>query len=409
MNSETIDKTVFLPLLIECFCKELSEEIMQFPIVQFPAEIHLGKKDERAAFFPIVVKGSIRLIRYDSNNNEILIHNVTRMQSCIMSITAAMGNFTVKGIGITNEETIIFAIPNKKSDEWMGKYKCWRKFVTELYEGRLTELIEQHDVIRRQKDEIFHQKKEITDSITYAQRIQKAVLPPDDYIQSLLPEHFVFFRPRDIVSGDYYWLAQIEHRTFVVVADCTGHGVPGAFMSMLGISLLNQMVNIHQKFNAGQILDELRNQVKKSLRQTVDNSESKDGMDLALMIFDFKNKQVEYAGALNPLYIIRDNCLIEKQPDRMPIGVYKYADNNFTGHIFPFKKGDMFYAFSDGFIDQFGGPKRKKFMSKQFKELLTNISTLPVSSQSEFLDKTLNDWKGDNEQTDDILVMGIRT
>lgn len=409
MEPLNIDKTIFLPLLNESFCKELSEEIIQFPIIEFPAGLKLGNKDESYNFFPFVIKGSFRLVCYDCSNNEILLYNVRSMQSCIMAITAAMGDFRVQGIGITNEDTMFFAIPNEKSDEWMEKYKCWRTLVTSLYASRLTELIEQHDLVSKKKDEIFLQKKEITDSINYAQLIQKAVLPPEDLITSLLPEHFVFFKPRDIVSGDYYWFAQIENKAIVVVADCTGHGVPGAFMSMLGISLLNQMVNNQQKFSAGWALDELRKQVKKSLRQTEASSESKDGMDLALMIFDFNKNELEYAGAFNPLYIVHDNSLIEFKPDRMPIGIHRNDNINFTSKTFLFEKGDMFYAFSDGFVDQFGGIDSRKFMTKNFKELIINIHALPVCDQHKTMEKTLNDWKGDNEQTDDILVIGIRT
>lgn len=408
MASTNIDKAAFLPLLNEKFCKELSEEIIQFPIIEFPAGLHLGKEDDPREFFPLVVKGSIRITQFEATQKEIVLYNVKPMQSCIISITAAMCAFSAKSVAITNEDTIIFGIPNEKSDEWMAKYKSWRTFVSELNALRLTELIEKHDLVSKQKDEIFLQKKEITDSINYAQRIQKAALPPHEFIQSLLPDHFVFFRPRDIVSGDYYWLAQIDNKAIVVVADCTGHGVPGAFMSMLGISLLNQMVNIHKDFTAAWALDELRKQVKKSLRQTEDNNESKDGMDLALMIFDFDKQVLDYAGAYNPLYVVRDNNLIEIKPDRMPIGIHLNDGKQFTSQTFLLEKGDMFYAFSDGFVDQFGGKESKKFMSRKFKELLLNVHALPVNVQSEILEQTLNEWKGNLEQTDDILVIGIR-
>jgi serine phosphatase RsbU (regulator of sigma subunit) len=408
METLHINKTVFLPILNNTFSKELSEEIIQFPLIELPSGLQIGKEGESFTFFPIVVKGSIRLVRYDSSKNEVLIYNVNPVQSCIMSITAAMCPFKVQGVGITNEDTLIFAIPNEKSEEWMDKYKCWRTFVLGLYSNRMNDLIYQHDQVSKQKDEIYLQKKEITDSINYAQRIQKAVLPSDDLINSLLPEHFVFFRPRDIVSGDYYWLAQVDNKTIVVVADCTGHGVPGAFMSMLGISLLNQMVNLHKEFNAGWILDELRKQVKKSLRQNEVNSESKDGMDLALMIFDFNRNELEYAGAHNPLYIIHNENLIEIKPDKMPIGIYVDEEKNFTSNTFHFEKGDMFYAFSDGFVDQFGGYNSKKFMTKKFKELILNIHNYPVNKQYEIFEKTLIEWKGDNEQTDDITVLGIK-
>ncbi len=269
--------------------------------------------------------------------------------------------------------------------------------------------------IKEQHDKIAELHKSIMDSIFYARRIQEALLPPDEILSGLLPEYFVLFKPRDIVSGDFYWATEHDGRAILVAADCTGHGVPGAFMSMLGISYLNEIVNKIDKVEAHIILNELRANVKKSLRQTGKENEAKDGMDIALCIIDYQKMQMEYAGAFNSLYLIRDGELIKYNADRMPIGIYIREKESFTKHIVPLQKGDCFYIFSDGFVDQFGGPKGTKLMTKRFKELLLENYTKPMSEQKQILDKFLQDWQAyTNEkgepyrQIDDILVIGVK-
>ncbi len=269
--------------------------------------------------------------------------------------------------------------------------------------------------IKAQHDKIAELHKSIMDSIFYARRIQEALLPPDELLKELLPEYFVLFKPRDIVSGDFYWATEHEGKAILVAADCTGHGVPGAFMSMLGISFLNEIVNKIDTVESHLILNELRANVKKSLRQTGKENEAKDGMDLALCIIDYNNMQMEYSGAFNSLYLIREAELIKYDADRMPIGIYIREKDTFTKHVVKLQKGDSFYIFSDGFVDQFGGPKGSKLMTKRFKELLLENYTKPMSEQKEILDRYLNDWqsftneKGDTyRQIDDILVIGVR-
>ncbi len=269
--------------------------------------------------------------------------------------------------------------------------------------------------IKEQHDKIAELHKSIMDSIFYARRIQEALLPPDELLKELLPEYFVLFKPRDIVSGDFYWATEHEGKAILVAADCTGHGVPGAFMSMLGISFLNEIVNKIDTVESHLILNELRANVKKSLRQTGKENEAKDGMDLALCIIDYNNMQMEYSGAFNSLYLIREGELIKYDADRMPIGIYIREKDTFTKHVVKLQKGDSFYIFSDGFVDQFGGPKGSKLMTKRFKELLLENYTKPMSEQKDILDRYLNDWqsftneKGDTyRQIDDILVIGVR-
>jgi serine phosphatase RsbU (regulator of sigma subunit) len=261
--------------------------------------------------------------------------------------------------------------------------------------------------IRKQKDEIAEQKKEIMDSIHYAQRIQKAALPTEHVIQESMPEHFIFYLPRDIVSGDFYWIGSKEGKTIFAAADCTGHGVPGAFMSMLGVSFLNEIVNKSRSLNSGKILDRLRDHVKETLSQS-EEGESKDGMDIALCVLDSKKMTLQYAGAYNPLYLIRDKELSEYKANRMPIGIHVGEESRFTDHTIQLRKGDCIYVFSDGFQDQIGGEKGKKFLSKSMKALLTEIHNQPMMKQKEVLGDVLGQWMKGFQQVDDILILGVR-
>jgi len=280
---------------------------------------------------------------------------------------------------------------------------------------RLEQLVRQRTAeISAQNVELSRQKKEITDSIHYAQRIQNAVLPSIKDIEKKIPEYFILLKPRDIVSGDFYWLSDTGRKIIIVAADCTGHGVPGAFMSMLGISFLNKIVNEHKITQPDQILEKLRENVIQSLKQTGREGEQKDGMDMALCVIDFDILTMEFAGAQNPLYLIRGNELLETKADRMPVAYYENM-SNFTSRKIQLKQGDCFYMFSDGYADQFGGPQGKKFKYKALKELLVKVKDKPMSEQKGILERTIQDWATGSEnngirydQVDDILVVGIR-
>jgi serine phosphatase RsbU (regulator of sigma subunit) len=269
-------------------------------------------------------------------------------------------------------------------------------------------LQEQNEEIKNQRDKIFNQNKEITDSIEYASKIQSAILPPKDIISEKLPEHFILYKPRDIVSGDFYWLYPKNNKIYLCAADCTGHGVPGAFMSMLGIALLNEIISKSEVNTADKILNFLRDYVVRSLHQTGEAGETQDGMDIAFCVIEPDKKQLQFAGAFNPLFLIRNGELYETKGDKMPIGVHLRQNEPFTNHIIPIKKNDKIYLFSDGYTDQFGGPKRKKFLMKRFRELLVEINQYSMEDQKIRIDKEFNDWKGDYEQIDDILVFGIK-
>ena len=281
--------------------------------------------------------------------------------------------------------------------------------VNKLLKEHKDELIVQRDMASAQRDQIAEQRREIMDSIHYAQRIQNAIMPGQTLMNEILSEYFVFFRPRNVVSGDYYWVTRLGNKTLAVAADCTGHGVPGSLMSMLGISLLNEMVLKREIETASEILNELRTNIKFILSQTGAAGEQHDGMDMALCIIDYQAMELQYAGAYNPLYLIRSGVLMEYKADKMPVGIFlPDKEKDFTNQIIPLQHNDMLYIFSDGYIDQFGEENNEKFKSKPFKRLLTELSVLPVERQKKILIETHDKWKGNGNQLDDILVFGIR-
>lgn len=268
-------------------------------------------------------------------------------------------------------------------------------------------LFKQNNKIRLANRLLSYQKKQITDSIEYASRIQTAVLPPAEFISGIIPEHFILYKPRDIVSGDFYWISQKEGKTIVAAVDCTGHGVPGAFMSMLGFAFLNEIVNKDLELKPNIILNNLREYIKESLHQTGQENEAKDGMDIALCVIDQQSDTLQFSGAYNSLLLIRNNEIITLKADRMPIGIHLSEKKSFTNHEITTQKGDNIYIFSDGYIDQFGGKDDRKFKIKPFKELLLSIQGKAMSEQKKILEKRYSEWKGNHEQIDDVLVIGV--
>lgn len=273
---------------------------------------------------------------------------------------------------------------------------------------RTAEIVKQKEQIEIQKELVEEKNKDITDSINYASRIQQAILPIIDEIKKVLPQSFVFYRPRDIVSGDFYWFVRKGKEVYIAAADCTGHGVPGAFMSMIGHTLLNEILNEKNITNTGEILTELHKQIRISLKQ--DQQESRDGMDIALCKINVETLLLEYSGAMRPLYLIIDGELKEIKADKFPIGGLQENEEMriFKSNEIQLKKGDLFYIFSDGYADQFGGKEGKKFMVKRLKELLLSVSMFDMETQYNEIVKAFLDWLGNGEQVDDILFIGVR-
>lgn len=270
------------------------------------------------------------------------------------------------------------------------------------------EILNKNQDLQSKNNLIEHQKKEITDSIEYAKTIQHAMLPNDSEIHELFPNSFVLFSPKDIVSGDFYWFKKVNDIHFVAAADCTGHGVPGAFMSMIGNDKLNFAIQEKKLVKPSEILSELNKGVKAALKQNDTDSKSRDGMDIVLCAFDFKDKKLQYAGANRVLYKISKGELTEYSPTKSAIGGFTSENFEFKNNDIEYVSGDVFYLFTDGYADQFGGETAKKLMTKNFKKLLLTVAGKPLIEQKQEIKRTFETWKGDYEQIDDVLVIGVK-
>jgi serine phosphatase RsbU (regulator of sigma subunit) len=271
----------------------------------------------------------------------------------------------------------------------------------EIYRLRHVELKKAYDIIEEKN-------KDITGSINAAKRIQRAILPAPGEIRGLRSRIFILNIPKDIVSGDFYWFAQIKEKIILAAADCTDHGVPGALMTMLGISFLDKIVKQNKITDTALILDELRKEVKQSMHQTGKRNEERNGMDISVCTIDKKQKMIQYSGAFNNLYYLTKNELLEYKADRMPIGIYEEQEIHFTKYDIQAADGDIIYMFSDGYADQFGGPDHKKFLSSAFKSLLKEIGGLAMETQRKRLESEFYRWKGNEPQTDDVLIIGFK-
>jgi sigma-B regulation protein RsbU (phosphoserine phosphatase) len=261
--------------------------------------------------------------------------------------------------------------------------------------------------ILEQKDIIEEKQKEILDSIAYAKRIQFSLLASQNLLKANLPDHFVLFKPKDVVSGDFYWATPTPEGFVYITADCTGHGVPGAFMSLLNISKLSQVINENKITRPDIILNSIRTEIIKVLNAG-GSGESKDGMDAVLCKLDIPNMKLQYAAANNPFYIIRNNELMTCKADKMPVGKGHDDTLSFTFNEIALHKGDLIYTFTDGYADQFGGNKGKKFKYRQLEEILMSIHALPLEEQSRILDEKFEAWKGKLDQVDDVLIIGVK-
>ncbi len=295
---------------------------------------------------------------------------------------------------------------------WTRKLERDKKRLEEIVKQRTVEVIKQKDEIEEKNKVIEKKNENITASIRYAQRIQNAIMPSEEYIKEIMPDSFVLFKPKDIVSGDFYWMAKKDDTLMFSAVDCTGHGVPGAFMSIVGSNWLNRALNEENLTKPSEVLNYLSKGVFKTLRMQNEEAKVKDGMDLALCSVNLKEKKLAFAGAYNPLFLYRKNVdVMQFKADVFPIGApFTEKFQTFTNHEFDLELGDTLYVFSDGYVDQFGGPKKKKFMKKRFREMIEAMQEKPMQEQKEILDATIEEWKkeGEMEQIDDILVIGVR-
>jgi serine phosphatase RsbU (regulator of sigma subunit)/HAMP domain-containing protein len=309
-----------------------------------------------------------------------------------------------------------FDVPFEPLSEYdeMGKSLLRMRDDLQSYRNEMEQkVIQQTQEIRKQKEEVEIQKEKVTalyidlqSSIDYAQRLQETILPNDASIKRMFEDSFVLFRPKATVSGDFYWFKELGGKKVFAAADCTGHGVPGAFMSLVGHNVLNTVTKVFTR--PSQILNNANRLAVDVLRSSDGESYMRDGMDIALCTIDPKTKMLEFSGAHNPVYIIRNAEMNIIESDPFSIGSYVNNEREFTNHNYQLQTGDCLYLFSDGYVDQFGGPRGKKFMRKQFRQLLLDIAHLPMPEQKWRLSDTLDIWQGHQEQVDDILVIGIR-
>jgi len=311
---------------------------------------------------------------------------------------------TVRDSNIEKKNNLL---PVKHKDEIIRLNREIETLKDEI-ESQKEELETRRDLAEEQRDKITVQKNELTDSIKYASRIQSSLMPGSELFKKSFSDFFILNKPKDIVSGDFYWISVKGSKTVVAVSDCTGHGVPGAFMSLLGIGLLNEIVNDLNIVQPNLILNNLRDKVIKSLAQSGTYEETMDGMDIALITVDRENFTLQFSGALNSLIMIRNNKLSEIRGDRMPVGAYLIAEIPFTNHEIEIEANDSIYLFSDGYKDQYGWRNNRKLKHNKFLELLLSIQNVPMKAQKILLENNLKNWMGDLEQIDDILVVGMQ-
>lgn len=294
--------------------------------------------------------------------------------------------------------------------ELLIKVRSALDLVSKINSIRITnqELEQKNDLVQKQHDIILDQQNEILGDLNYSKRIQKSILPTKTCIEEIINENFILNIPRNQVSGDFYWIGKQAGRSVITVADCTGHGISGALMTMAGMAFLNEIMGRSDTLNPCDILFELRKMVMHLLQQKGDEGEASDGMDIAFTMLNENKTKLIFAGANNPAYIIKNGEMIILKSDRMPIGIHLNFNRPFVDNTIDVKKGDVVYLFSDGYVDQFGGPHNKKFRYKQFQDLLLEIHSKPMDIQKDILLKTFVEWKGDQHQVDDVLVLGYR-
>jgi len=259
-----------------------------------------------------------------------------------------------------------------------------------------------------QREELQVKNKDLTDSLTYARRIQTALLPTVGLINKLIPDHFIFYRPKHIVSGDFYWVSQDGNRLYLAAADCTGHGVPGALMSMIGLEILQKIISESKIEHTDQVLSALNREMEQAFNKEENGMASiKDGIEIGMCIIDMQTRELEFSGAFLPVYIIRDEKLIEIKGDKINVG-QSVEGVEFKKNTHKLDSNDIIYLFSDGYADQFGGPENKKFMYRRLRHLLVTISKFPMDDQRRILEETIVAWMADTDQIDDMMVLGFR-
>ncbi len=382
---------------------EQANEIKEFQIKQKEAEEKQRRRE-------------IELLQIEKERQQLVIEKETEIRKraiWMLVLSFIVLALVIFGLITTRKKNRLLAEQKKVIEQKNRKLKKANKDILEK-NYQLSELAEE---IRAQNEEIITQKeliedknKSITDSIQYASLIQSAVLPSNDELTKYFTDSFILYKPRDIVSGDFWWFLKTHNRAILAVADCTGHGVPGAFLSMLGSTLLSEIGTQYPHITSSELLDKLQTRMVNSLVHDSRANPQRDGMDIAVCIFNDNSNEVEFTGANNPLYILRNQEVIILKADKMPIGLRegKSASKRFTLNTINYLPNDRFIMFSDGYADQFGGESNRKMMYKNFRNLLVESSNLTMDKQKEFLDKSFTEWQGYNQQVDDVIVLGVQ-
>ena len=405
------------PIYSILYIDELEQNLISFKST-FSQDYHIYAATSGRAGLEIMEQETIQLVITDQR-----MHDMSGIDFLEKILILYPDSMRMIMTGISDKEDIIQAI--NKGNIYRYVTKPWNREDLKLIIDSAMEVynlkIQNKNLINYLEDaklnleqkvmertrEIEQQRLNITDSIHYASRIQNALMLSSEKLDKLIPTHFLLNKPKDIVSGDYYWAANKGDKLIIAVADCTGHGVPGAFMSILGINFLNEIVNHSDTPRANDILNELREQIIKALGQTGQRDEAREGMEMALCVVDFKHRMVQFSGAFRPMYLISEGELSVINGDRMPIGIYEEEKVSFSNKEVPFKEKDIIYLFTDGYVDQIGGLQRKTFKSVRFKKLLEEISHKPMKEQKSILREEHEIWRAGQEQIDDILILGV--
>lgn len=272
----------------------------------------------------------------------------------------------------------------------------------------LSEMKNAYNEIDIQRSELQVRNKDLTDSLNYARRIQAALLPAEHHIRRIFQDYFIYYRPKHIVSGDFYWFSERDDKYFIAAADCTGHGVPGALMSMIGLELIQKIINELKVDDSDQVLLTMNRELESAFfKEESGKAIIRDGIEMSICIIDRKTKVMEFSGAFLPVYIVRDDKLFEIKGDKKNV-VQSFAMVSFNRSTFTLEDGDLLYLFSDGYADQFGGPENKKFMYRRLRHILLTISKYPLADQQRILDETIESWMGGHDQIDDMMILGVR-
>lgn len=313
------------------------------------------------------------------------------------------GNFDATYTPLSKDDSLGHALLKMREDLAENERVLEQKVIE-----RTEEVVRQKSEIESKNEELEILYKQVTDSIHYAKRIQDTILPHPIKVKSLLPDSFILFKPKDIVSGDFFWIEKKGNLVYFAAVDCTGHGVPGAFMSLVGYNVLKDIIKNSTATKPSEILDAMRDGVISSLTVDESGKQAKDGMDMTLCAINYDTLELQFAAAFNPMCLVRNGELILHQANKFPIGAFIGEKTNFDNHTIQLQKGDQIFVFSDGYADQFGGPNGKKFMVGNFRKLLAKIAPLDSESQKIQLNQTLIEWQGGQEQVDDVLVIGVK-